>query len=268
MDFSTPKIMGILNVTPDSFSDGGRFDDPKNAITQLHKLIADGADIIDVGGESTGPGSKDVSADEELKRVKPVIDHVAEQRLHERVLFSIDTYKAPVAEYALTHGFGMVNDVTALRGDPKMIDVLAKHQPYLVLMYSKDPTARTTREIIEYTDVIDTIKKFLFERIRLAKKVLPADHILIDPGMGAFVSANPKYSFEIIDRLEELKLFGHPILVGPSRKSFLGGELKDRDAQSWEVAKKAIANGASIVRMHTIQKTQPRSSRVSSTKPA
>lgn len=254
MDFSSPKVMGVLNITPDSFSDGGEFHEPQNAIAHLHQLIADGADIIDVGGESSGPGSPDVTAEEELRRVKPIIDYVAEHKLHERTLFSIDTYKASVADYALSHGFGMVNDVTALRGDPKMIEVLAKYQPYLILMYSKDPTARTTRDTIEYTDVIDTIKKFLFERIRLAKKVLPSDHIIIDPGMGLFVSANPQYSFEIIDRLEELKLFGHPILVGPSRKSFLGGELKDRDQKSWEIAKKTIANGASIVRMHTIQK--------------
>lgn len=254
MDFSSPKVMGILNITPDSFSDGGQFNRLENAIAHLHKLIEDGADIIDVGGESTGPGSTDVSAEEELKRVKPIIDYIHEHKLHERVLFSIDTYKAPVAEYALANSFGMVNDVTALRGDPKMIEVLAKYQPYLVLMYSKDPTARTTREAVEYTDIIDTIKKFLFERIRLAKKVLPTDHIIIDPGMGMFVSANPKYSWEIIDRLPELKLFGHPILVGPSRKSFLGSELKDRDEQSWAVARQSASKGASIVRMHVVRK--------------
>ncbi len=259
IDFSTPKVMGILNVTPDSFSDGGQFLGAKDAIAHLQKLIADGAcltgrqaDIIDVGGESSGPGSPDVSAEEELARVKPVIDYIDEHKLHERVLFSIDTYKSSVAEYALAHGFGMVNDVTAMRGDPKMIDVLAKHQPYLVLMYSKDPTARTTRTPVDYADVMDTIKKFLFARIQLAKKVLPADHILIDPGLGQFVSANPQYSWEIIDRLDELKLFNHPILIGPSRKSFLGGG-KDRDQKSWAAAQKAIANGASVVRMHTLQ---------------
>ncbi len=256
MDFSTPKVMGILNVTPDSFSDGGEFNDPKDAIAHLRQLIADEADIIDVGGESSGPGSVDVSAEEELARVKPVIDYVSKHKLNERVMFSIDTYKAPIAEYALAHGFGMVNDVTALRSDPKLLDVLAKYQPYLVLMYSKDPTARTTRAPVEYADVMDTIKKFLFARIQLAKKVLPADHILIDPGLGQFVSANPKYSWEIIDRLDELKLFNHPILIGPSRKSFLGGSAsggKDRDTTSWEAAKKAITNGASVVRMHTLQ---------------
>ncbi|MFH0820821.1 MAG: dihydropteroate synthase [Candidatus Peregrinibacteria bacterium] len=253
MDFSKPRIMGILNVTPDSFSDGGQFFSAEQAIQQLHKLIADCADIIDVGGESSGPGSADVSAEEELARVKPVIDYIAEHKLHEHTLFSIDTYKAPVAEYALSHGFGMVNDVTALRGDPKLIDVLAQYQPYIVLMYSKDPTARTTKTAVEYVDVVDTIKKFLSERIKVAKRAgLLDDRIIIDPGMGMFVSANPKYSFEIIDRLAELKTLGHPILVGPSRKSFLGGELKDRDAKGWEVVKKAITNGVSIVRMHTI----------------
>lgn len=247
--------MGILNITPDSFSDGGQFFDPEKAIKHLHQLIDDGADIIDVGGESTGPGSPEVSANEELKRVQPIIDYIDEHKLHQKVMFSIDTYKASVADYALRHGFAMVNDVTALRGDPKMSEVIAKYQPYLVLMYSKDPTPRTTREPVQYTDVIDTIKKFLFERIQVAKKCgLPSDHIIIDPGMGAFLSADPKYSYEIIDRLDELTLFNHPILVGVSRKSFLGGDLQDRDKKSWELAKKAIQNGASIVRMHKIER--------------
>lgn len=255
LDFSVPKIMGILNITPDSFSDGGQFLSVKQAIARLHELITDGVDIIDVGGESTGPGSADVSSDEELKRVKPIIDYIAEHKFFERTIFSIDTYKASIAEYALTHGFQIVNDVTALRGDLKMTEVLSKYQPYLVLMYSKDSTARTTKTSVEYTDVIDTINQFLLGRIALAKKAgLLKSKIIIDPGMGMFVSANPKYSYEIIDRLAELKSLGCPILVGPSRKSFLGADITDRDEKSWQIARQAIRNGASIVRMHTIQK--------------
>ncbi|MFH1012662.1 MAG: dihydropteroate synthase [Candidatus Peregrinibacteria bacterium] len=254
MDFSQPQVMGILNITPDSFSDGARFSEPASATAQLKKLIADGADIIDIGGESTGPGSPDVSVDEELKRVKPVIDYIHTQKLTDQVIFSIDTYKSRVAEYALAHGFAMVNDVTALRGDPNILKLLATRQPYVILMCSKDPTPRTTKKSVEYGDVIAAIKTFLSERIAmLIKAGFPKDKIIIDPGMGAFVSADPKYSYEIIDRLGELKTLGYPICVGPSRKSFLGGDISARDAKSWVIAKKALKNGASIIRMHQIK---------------
>ncbi|MBI5411666.1 dihydropteroate synthase [Candidatus Peregrinibacteria bacterium] len=264
MDFSSPKIMGIVNVTPDSFSDG-----TLEQVTSYHSvmsswskdklrvtsLIQKGAEIIDIGGESTGPDSKDVSLEEEMERVKPVVDWVGTQNFASLPIFSIDTYKADVADYALSHGFAIVNDVTALRGDLGMIEVLMKHQPYVILMYSKDSTPRTTREDVQYDDVIGAIRGFLAVRIdKLLHAGFPRDRILIDPGMGMFVSADPKYSFEIVDRLDELKALGYPICVGPSRKSFLGGELKNRDARSWEVARQAIQNGASIVRMHTIMR--------------
>jgi dihydropteroate synthase len=254
MTLTFPTVMGILNLTPDSFSDGGRFMKLEEAAKQIDHMIKNGAGIIDVGGESTGPGSSNISAEDELARVKPVIDHISEKKLYEKVMFSIDTYKAPVAEYALAHSFAMINDVTAFRGDKEMIKVIAKHHPYVVIMHSKDPTARTTKDSVEYNDVMDTIKKFLHVRIKTLKKIgLPASKIILDPGMGMFVSANPEYSYEIIDRLDELTLFNHPILIGPSRKSFLGGNIENRDDRSWELAQKAIANGAGIVRMHHIR---------------
>ena len=253
MDLSKPTIMGILNVTPDSFSDGGEYLAKSDFEIRISDLIKEGADIIDVGGESTGPGSKDVSLEEEMKRVKPVIDFVAENKLTEKVLFSIDTYKSEVAEYALENGFQIVNDVTALRSDSAMIGILIKYQPYVVLMYSKDNTPRTTTESVEYDDVIATIKTFLLERISaLVQAGFPEDKIIIDPGMGMFVSANPKYSFEIIERLGELKKLSYPILAGVSRKSFLGGKLSDRDPVSVEWSLKAIQNSASIIRMHNV----------------
>jgi len=246
--------MGILNVTPDSFSDGGFYLRTKGYGLRTKQLIEEGADIIDVGGESTGPGSPDVSLDEEMKRVKPVIDYVAKNKLNEKIIFSIDTYKSEAAEYALEHGFQMVNDVTALRGDPKMIGVLLKYQPYVVLMYSKDNTPRTTTESVEYDDVLVSVKTFLVDQIsQLVEAGFPEDKIIIDPGMGMFVSANPKYSFEIIERLSELKSLSYPICVGVSRKSFLGDKLEDRDMPSVEWSLKAIQNGASIVRMHNVK---------------
>lgn len=257
MDFSRPKVMGIVNVTPDSFSDGGRFDKTENALAHIRKLIDEGAELIDIGGESTGPGSPDVSEEEEMARVRPVIDAIAEAKLTEQALFSIDTYKAPVARYALSRGFGMVNDVTALRGDPAMMDTLTTFRPYVVLMFAKDPTPRTTRDRVEYDDVIAAIKTFFRKPISaLIEAGFPAEKIILDPGMGLFVSGDAAYSHEIIDRLGELKALGYPMLVGPSRKSFLGGAVADRDEISWQVAKKALQNGAAIVRMHTVRKLQ------------
>lgn len=251
---TVPKIMGVLNVTPDSFSDGGKFFDPKNAEHQILELIKQGADIIDIGGESTGPGSKDVSLEEEMTRIKPIIDYVQKEGLTNEVDFSIDTYKAPIAKYALENGFQIVNDVTALRGDPEMIDVLLEHQPQVILMYSKDLTPRTTSETVEYDDVIASIKTFLISRIvEFVDAGFDEDNIIIDPGMGMFVSAEPKYSFEIIERLPELKQLGYPICIGVSRKSFLGGKIEDRNKLSVEWSLKAIENGADIVRMHDVE---------------
>jgi dihydropteroate synthase len=249
-----PSIMGILNLTPDSFSDGGEFNDPGRAIKRIEEMIAQGADIIDIGGESTGPGSIDISAEEEMARVKPVIERVIERKLTDKTIFSIDTYKASVAEYALEHGFGMINDVTALRGDPNMIEVLLKYEPYVVLMHSKDSSPRTTKEAVEYDDVMASIKTFLLERISmLVEAGFPEDKIIIDPGMGAFISSIPDYSFEVINRLKELRLLGFPILIGISRKSCLGGKMEDRDQPSVDWSLKALENGASIIRIHNAE---------------
>jgi dihydropteroate synthase len=263
-----PQIMGILNVTPDSFSDGGEFNAPEKALARIQEMITQGADIIDIGGESTGPGSPEVTAEEELARLRPVIEKASDiiranndNNRANNVILSIDTYKAGVAKYALEHGFGMVNDVTALRGDPKMLSVLLKYEPRIVLMYSKDPTARTTKEAVEYDDVIATIKSFLLERIAtLVEAGFPEDKIIIDPGMGAFISSVSDYSFEVINRLKELTLLGYPILVGISRKSCLGaclpdrqGRLEDRDPASVEWSLKAIQNGANIIRIHDVE---------------
>ncbi len=260
MIFSKPQIMGILNITPDSFSDGGDFfkiQDSKynrRAELKIQQLIENGADIIDVGGESTGPGSQDIGLKEEMRRIKPVVDYIAKNNPTEKVLFSVDTYKAPIAEYALENGFQILNDVTALRGDSNMIDILIKYKPYVILMYAKDNTPRTTTESVEYDDVIAGIKTFFISRIsQLVGAGFPEEKIIIDPGMGMFVSANPKYSFEIIERLSELKTLGYPILIGVSRKSFLGGKLEERDLPSVEWSIKAIQNGADVVRMHNVK---------------
>ncbi|MEK7083507.1 MAG: dihydropteroate synthase, partial [Patescibacteria group bacterium] len=212
------------------------------------------ADIIDIGAESTRPDSSAVSRDEELRRLKPIIEHIAKTRLYEKIDFSIDTYKAEVAAYALDHGFKIVNDVTALRGDSTMSDMLASRKPFVALMYSKDACAQTTRRLVEYKDVVGHIKIFLRERINiLTAKGFPKENIIVDPGMGLFISSNPKYSFDVIDRLSELKELGCPILVGISRKTFLGATPDESDHASCAWSMQAIHNGASIVRMHNVQ---------------
>lgn len=251
------KIMGILNVTPDSFSDGGELFtsgrvNTKKALAQAKKMIQEGADIIDVGGESSGPGSKDVSLKDELARVIPVI--LAIHKKFPRIMISIDTYKAEVARQAISAGAKMVNDVTALRGDKEMARVVAKNKVQVILMYSKDPSARTTREPKQYKDVIKTINDFLKRRIKYAvTKGIRRSQIIIDPGMGAFISSDPKYSYEILSRLREFHKLRLPILLGASRKSFLPGSLSQRTMPSVIAHMIAIQNGADIIRVHDVK---------------
>lgn len=247
------RIMGILNVTPDSFSDGGKFFDVKIAVAQAKKLIKEGADIIDVGGESSGPGSQDVSLKEELRRVIPVIKRIAPFAKKAGIKISIDTYKAEVARQAIKTGAGVINDVTALRGDSEMASVAAKAGVPIVLMYSKDPTARTTRIKKNYKDVVKTVMEFLKERAEFAvKSGIKKSQIILDPGMGAFVSSEPKYSYEILRRLREFKVLGFPVLIGTSRKSFLPGKLNARLIPSLIANLVATKNGAGILRVHDV----------------
>lgn len=258
--YAKPQVMGVLNVTPDSFSDGGSvFEDGKVSRKKvervIEKFIEDGADWIDIGAESTGPGSSDVSVEEELARLEPVFQVIRDRKFFDRVKFSIDTWKSPVACAALDAGFLMVNDVTGIRGDAKMIDII-RNVPavHCALMHSKDPTPRTTRESVQYDDVMETIVNFFEERLRYMESVgVKREQIILDPGMGAFLSGEPKYSLEVLRRLGELKVFGLPILVGPSRKSFIPGKLEERLEGSLASATMAYLNGASILRMHDVR---------------
>lgn len=248
------KIMGILNVTPDSFSDGGKYTLPQAALQQALQLIREGADMIDIGGEASGPGSQYVPAQEEMRRVLLVIERLNRFRLHRpKPVISIDTYKAEVAWNAIAAGASMVNDITALRGDPEMAGVIAKSGVSVVLMYAKDPTARTTRIKKRYRDIMRTVKDFLEARISFAQRTgIKKSQIILDPGMGAFVSMEPKYSYEILRRLGELKVFGCPILVGTSRKSFLPGTIEERLEPTLTANLLAIQNGADIIRVHDV----------------
>ncbi len=259
-----PRIMGILNVTPDSFSDGGDLDGSEGGVLveavvqRAQKMILEGADILDIGGEATGPGSKDVSLEEELSRVIPVIKAVRAEL--PEVWISGDTWKAEVARQAIVAGADMVNDVTALRGDEEMANVVLENEVPICLMYSKDGNARTTTDSIEYDDVMVTIKDFLRERVEMAQqKGIP--QIILDPGMGVFVSMNPDYSYEVLEKLRELEELGFPILVGTSRKSFLTARFgekvpKERLEGSVMTTLQAALNGAHILRVHDVKETR------------
>jgi dihydropteroate synthase len=255
LSFDKPLLMGILNITPDSFSDGGKYLSNEEAVKRVDEMWREGADIIDIGAESTFGPEAQVSAEEEWGRLEPILKSLAEtQDLASLPVISVDTWKADVVDKALELGVHMINDVTALRGDPKMIEVLLKYQPYVCLMYSAYDTAYAGRENIQYDDVIKTIKEFLDGRTKeLTSRGFPKEKILIDPGLGFFLSADPKYSWEVIERLEELKSLGFSILIGPSMKSFLGGEIKDRLPMSLEAAKKCLENGASVLRVHHVK---------------
>lgn len=255
-----PVIMGVLNVTPDSFSDGGQFLSLDLALKQARRLIEEGAHIIDVGGESTGPGSVDVSLEEEWSRVVPVIRGIL--REFPEIWVSVDTWKSEVARAAIEAGADLVNDVTALRGDPRMAQLVAEKRVPVVLMYSKDSTPRTTREPVEYEDVVQTISAFWEERVSFAlEHGIERGQLILDPGMGAFVSALSKYSFEILRRLNELTRPELPLLVAASRKGFLkevcgGGGPEDRMEGSLAAAMIAALNGVSILRVHEVKETK------------
>ncbi len=244
-------VMGILNVTPDSFSDGGRFLDPDRAVAHALRLQEEGADIIDIGGESTRPGAEPVPLEEELRRVIPVLEKL---RGVLRIPVSIDTYKAEVAEAAIELGARIVNDVTALRADPRMPEVVARSGVGLVLMHMKG-TPKDMQENPIYTDVVAEIKGFLRERISAAlSRGIAPEQIAVDPGIG--FGKKLEHNLEILWRLEEFLELGRPVLVGPSRKSFIGEILglpvEERLEGTLAACAVAVVRGADIVRVHDV----------------
>lgn len=259
---NVPKslLMGILNVTPDSFSDGGRFFSLEDAVRHGLALASDGADILDIGGESTGPGSSFVSEKEELLRVIPVLRELR-NLLPATCILSIDTYKSNVARKAIAMGAKMVNDVTALRGDPLMADVIRDTGVSVVLMYSKDMTARTTLDETQYNDVVKHILGFLRERVEWAlSQGIQKEQIILDPGMGAFISGNVTYSLEVLQRLREFQI-GFPVMVGASRKGFIGKlsdgvDSSERLSGSLACAAVAYSHGANMIRVHDVKETK------------
>ena len=246
--FPRPSVMGIVNVTPDSFSDGGVNFDPHTAAASARRMIDEGAAIVDVGGESTRPGSERVSLDEELRRVVPVLERLA------GISVSIDTVKAGVARRALELGAELVNDVTALRGDPELAGIVADAGCYLCLMHMQGEP-RTMQENPTYGDVASDVAAFLEERLRFAVDAgIDERMICLDPGIG--FGKTVEQNLELVMRLDVLLALGRPVLVGLSRKSSLGRLLGDPTARtgplsaSLAAAVVAYEHGATILRVH------------------
>jgi dihydropteroate synthase len=248
-----PLVMGILNVTPDSFAEATPVTDTARAIDVALRLEADGADLIDVGGESTRPGAEPLPTEAELARVLPLIRGVA-GRL--RIPLSIDTYKADVARAALDAGASMVNDVSGLRREPALAQVVAERGAALVLMHSRG-TPKTMADEAVYEDLVTDIVTELAASIRVAEAAhVPGDRIIVDPGVG--FAKRPAHSYGVLPRLDEIgAALGRPLLVGPSRKSFMRAALNDRPAaeRDWGTAAAvtaAVLAGAHIVRVHAV----------------
>ena len=249
--FPRPSVIGVLNVTPDSFSDGGAFLDPGRAITQAKRLLAEGAVLVDIGGESTRPGSEGVSAAAELRRVEPVLEGLA------GLPVSIDTSKAEVARRALELGAVLVNDVTALRADPDLAGVVADANAYLCLMHMLGEP-RTMQDAPRYDDVVAEVASFLEERLATAVAAgIQEERVCLDPGLG--FGKTVKHNLELLARMDELVAIGRPVLVGASRKRFLGRILGDREAVTGTVAAGVAVNvlayerGASLFRVHDVR---------------
>ena len=246
--------MGVLNVTPDSFSDGGRYLDPSAAVARLHAIAAEGAAICDVGAESTRPGSGSVAAEEELRRLEPVLAAVARGG---PLPISIDTSKAAVAAVAMDAGAVLVNDVTAGRADPDLLPLVGERDGAVCLMHMRGEP-RTMQEAPRYDDVVGEVRAFLEERLEAAVAAgVPEDRVLLDPGIG--FGKRLQDNLALIAGLPALTAIGRPVVVGVSRKSMfltlLGREVEERLAPSLAAGLAAIARGAAVLRAHDVRET-------------
>ncbi len=258
-------VMGILNITPDSFSGDGTIaqgDSLQVAVEQAGNFIASGADILDVGGESTRPGSEPVGAEAEMERVLPVVQALSTE--FPEILISIDTYKAAVAEEALKAGAHIVNDVWALRADPALAGVAATHNAPVILMHNRsNPASVEVRQQLgnayigaEYEDLLADVKRELMDSVKLAQQAgVPDERIIVDPGIG--FGKTVAHNLELIRRLDEIRALGYPVLLGASRKSFIGFTLDLPADQRVEGTAAAVSvgitRGADIIRVHDVE---------------
>lgn len=252
MAVSRPLVMGILNVTPDSFSDGGLYLDAGAAVARAEEMVAEGADVIDIGGESTRPGAAAVPLAEELRRTIPVIRRLVKAV---RIPLSIDTSKADVAERALDAGASSVNDVTALRGDPRMASVVARHRAAVILMHMAG-TPRTMQRRPRYRNVAREVTAFLLRQVKQAQAAgISRSRILVDPGLG--FGKTVAHNLALMAALPRFTALGFPVVIGPSRKSFIGqmlnADVNDRLAGTLACVASAFWHGVHMVRVHDVK---------------
>lgn len=252
LTFDRPLVMGVLNVTPDSFSDGGRYLDPEAAVKHALEMADEGADILDIGAESSRPGAQPVPEAEELRRLIPVVREVCRQVA---VPVSVDTTKSAVARAALDAGAAIVNDISAGRADPAMLRVVAEAGAGLVLMHMQG-TPQTMQQAPRYRSVVDEVRSFLRARLRAAVRAgVTAEQILLDPGIG--FGKNLEHNLVLLARLDALCSLGRPLLVGVSRKAFigevLGRRLDDRLMGTAAAVAAAVFRGAKAVRVHDVR---------------
>ena len=251
LEFAYPKIMGILNTTPDSFSDGGKYLSVDKAVDHALEMIDDGAHIIDIGGESTRPGSESVSLEEEINRTIPVIKKL--YSLRKDIFISIDTTKSKVAEQALDNGASLINDISGLTFDSGMLDIAKKYDSAVVIMHIKG-NPKTMQENPQYDDVVKEVYDFI--KLQSTKAVTEGVHkIITDPGIG--FGKRVEDNFMLINKLDEFQSLGYPILVGLSRKSFIGKtlnlEIADRDIPTVILEAISVLKSARIIRTHSVK---------------
>jgi len=248
--------MGILNVTPDSFSDGGKYVDAKIAIDHALEMIDNGADIIDIGGESTRPGSEPVSKNDECNRIIPVIESI--KKNNSEILISVDTYKSYVAKRAVDAGADLVNDISGLTFDPNMLSYLSgKGIPVILMHINGRPKTMQNNPV--YDDLIKDIRNFFLKQCNIAKENgIKKNHIILDPGIGFGKSF--EHNFTVIRRLNEICDLGYPVMIGPSRKAFIGDTLglplNERIEGTLATVVSGIMNGAKIVRVHDVKEVK------------
>lgn len=248
------KIIGVLNITPDSFSDGGLYLRPEDAIKRIEEMIGEGAEIIDIGGESSRPGAEPIGEEEELKRVIPVIDAIKKKK----VRFSIDTYRSKVAQEALKRGAEFVNDISGMRFDKNMVKVVSDYNARVIIMHMKG-TPKNMQRNPGYEDVIDEIMNFFAERIVFCEKNgLKRENIILDPGIG--FGKRLEDNLKILKNLIEFRSFGTPVMIGASRKSFIkgitGAPVDERLAGSLAAVSEAFLQGIDYVRVHDVKETK------------
>lgn len=246
-------VMGVLNITPDSFSDGGRFLDPRYAFDQVQKMVDEGVDIIDVGAESSKPGSKGIDAKEELRRLRPVLEILGKEC---PVPLSVDTRKAEVARRALDWGVHLINDISALRFSPEMGTVVAESRAGIVLMHMQG-NPDSMQDCCHYENVVEEVKEFLQDRIKVAESYgISREQILIDPGIG--FAKNIDQNLQLLNGLSSFESLGQPLLVGVSHKSFIGSVLErpipDRMMGTAAAVAVSVLHGANIVRVHDVER--------------